>query len=109
MVHLSSSSGESRLLPVVLPALILLAVTILVLIRIKLQKTGKLAGQPLLGCGGLLCSGFACASQELESDPLQVSTSGDTRRTSGAPSCSQAAWTGSYAAQRATAEKSCFF
>lgn len=100
MVHLSSSSGESHLLPVVLPALILLAVTILVLTRVKLQKEmGKLARQPLSGWGGLLCGGFACDSQELESDPLQVSTSGDTRKTSGAPSCSQAAWTGSCAAQ----------
>lgn len=53
-VHLSSSSGESHLLPVVLSALLLLifiTIAILVLAKIKLQKeTGKSASHHLLGC-----------------------------------------------------------
>lgn len=65
VVHLPSSSAESRLLRVVLPALLLLiciAITILTLAKIKLQKKpGKLARQHLLGLQWLFCKGFAGA------------------------------------------------
>uniref|UniRef100_A0A8C0V4W0 Immunoglobulin V-set domain-containing protein n=1 Tax=Cyanistes caeruleus TaxID=156563 RepID=A0A8C0V4W0_CYACU len=63
--HLPSSSGEPRLLPAVLPALLLLiciTITILTLVKIKLQKqTGKLARNHLLGWQWLFWFKFARA------------------------------------------------
>lgn len=88
VLHLPSSSGEPQLLPVVLPALLLLiciTITILTLAKIKLQKQrGKLARQRLLGLQWLFCKGFDCDFQGLESDPWNISIS-QTRVRSAAP------------------------